>query len=129
MTRAAAGTRRRLADVVRVVAAATGLRPEQLSGRRKGSPSVVRGRQIAMYLALVVLELPREAIAAYFGRHRTTVGHAAHIIEDLRDLSRFDDWLSELELRIRSDAWDASPGDARSRNERPTVAGHQMPQV
>lgn len=51
---------------------------------------VSRVRQVAMYVAHVVLGLNMTDIGKAFGRDRTTVLHACHLIEDLRDDDDFD---------------------------------------
>lgn len=55
--------------------------------RRPGrcADDVSRVRQIAMYVAHVVLGLSMGEVGRGFGRDRTTVMHACHTIEDLRD--------------------------------------------
>ncbi|MFP1631603.1 helix-turn-helix domain-containing protein [Zhengella sp. ZM62] len=52
--------------------------------------SVVRVRQLAMYVAHVALQLTMGEVGKGFGRDRTTVVHACHLIEDLRDDPEFD---------------------------------------
>jgi hypothetical protein len=54
-------------------------------------------RQIAMYLAHVGFGLSMAEIGRAFGRDRTTVLHACHLIEDRRDEVRFDQQLDHLE--------------------------------
>lgn len=54
-------------------------------------------RQIAMYLAHVVFGLSMAEVGRAFGRDRTTVVHACHLIEDRRDEVRFDQLLDHLE--------------------------------
>lgn len=54
-------------------------------------------RQIAMYLAHVGFGIPMAAIGQVFGRDRTTVVHACHLVEDRRDEARFDDLLDHME--------------------------------
>lgn len=49
-----------------------------------------RVRQIAMYVAHVVLRLKMGDVGCGFGRDRTTVAHACQIVEDLRDDPEFD---------------------------------------
>jgi hypothetical protein len=60
--------------------------------RRAGRTSldVSRVRQIAMYVAHVILRLNMTDVGRGFGRDRTTVLHACHLIEDLRDDEDFD---------------------------------------
>jgi chromosomal replication initiation ATPase DnaA len=57
---------------------------------RSGSAGIARVRQIAMYVAHVTLGLSMAEVARGFGKDRTTVVHACHLIEDLRDHSEFD---------------------------------------
>ncbi|MEZ5810858.1 MAG: helix-turn-helix domain-containing protein [Rhizobiaceae bacterium] len=60
--------------------------------RRPGRSTleVSRVRQIAMYVSHVVLRLSMTDIGTGFGRDRTTVIHACHVVEDLRDDEDFD---------------------------------------
>lgn len=51
---------------------------------------VSRVRQVAMYVAHVVLGLNMADIGKAFGRDRTTVAYSCHLIEDLRDDEDFD---------------------------------------
>ena len=66
-----------------------------VSGRDIRAPGrtalrIARVRQIAMYVAHVTLQLSMTDIGRAFGRDRTTVQHACHIVEDLRDDDEFD---------------------------------------
>lgn len=60
--------------------------------RRQGrtAAGIGRVRQIAMYVAHVSLGLTMNEIGRGFGRDRTTVLHACHLIEDMRDDIDFD---------------------------------------
>jgi chromosomal replication initiation ATPase DnaA len=49
-----------------------------------------RVRQIAMYVTHVILRLSMRDVGRGFGRDRTTVMHACHLIEDMRDDEEFD---------------------------------------
>jgi Bacterial dnaA protein helix-turn-helix len=51
---------------------------------------ISRVRQVAMYVAHVVLKLNMTDIGRAFGRDRTTVLYACHLVEDLRDDPDFD---------------------------------------
>ena len=62
--------------------------------------ATARARQVAMYLAHVVLGRAMSEVAALFGRDRTTVSHACARIEDMRDDTAFDAELSALERQI-----------------------------
>jgi hypothetical protein len=85
-----------------VVATALGQFPVgQIGSRPQAGPVPVRAaafaRQIAMYLAHVGFGLSMAEIGRAFGRDRTTVVHACHLIEDRRDEVRFDHLLDHLE--------------------------------
>lgn len=56
----------------------------------RASTSVSRVRQIAMYVTHVVMGLTMAEVGRGFGRDRTTVLHACHLIEDMRDDADFD---------------------------------------
>jgi chromosomal replication initiation ATPase DnaA len=58
------------------------------SGR--SSHAVARVRQIAMYVSHVVLGLTMNEVGRGFGRDRTTVLHACHLVEDMREDLEFD---------------------------------------
>ncbi|MEM7303327.1 MAG: helix-turn-helix domain-containing protein [Pseudomonadota bacterium] len=66
---------------------------------RQGA-DVAFARQVAMYLAHTKFRLPLTDVGVYFGRDRTTVAHACHLIEDRRDNSEFDAQLSAIEELI-----------------------------
>ena len=52
--------------------------------------AVARVRQVAMYVTHVILQLSMTETGTGFGRDRTTVIHACHLVEDLRDDPDFD---------------------------------------
>jgi hypothetical protein len=54
-------------------------------------------RQISMYVCHVALRMSFVDIGAAFGRDRTTVGHACHVVEDRRDDAAFDEFVSAVE--------------------------------
>ncbi len=70
--------------------------------RRPGrcSDDVSRVRQIAMYCAHTVLGMSMADVGKGFGRDRTTVIHACHIIEDLRDDREFEAILLRIEQLV-----------------------------
>ena len=67
----------------------------RMPGRSRGQ--VARIRQIAMYVAHTVLDMSMAEVGRGFGRDRTTVLHAVHLIEDLRDDPTFDAILARTE--------------------------------
>ena len=68
----------------------------------RGAPRTAFARQVAMYLAHTGFELSFETISQIFGRDRTTVSHACHVVEDGRDDIWLDCRLEALELFCRS---------------------------
>ncbi len=69
----------------------------QLREPGRGGRAVSRVRQIGMYVAHVTLGLRMVEIAAGFGRDKSTVVHACHMIEDLRDDEDFDRVVAKAE--------------------------------
>ena len=63
---------------------------------------VARVRQIGMYVCHVALGMTMAEVAKGFGRDRTTVIHACHLIEDLRDDLEFDRICSRIERIARA---------------------------
>jgi chromosomal replication initiation ATPase DnaA len=61
---------------------------------------IARARQVAMYLTHTTQEMPMSEVAEAFGRDRTTVSYACHLVEDMRDDQKFDAMLIGLEDRI-----------------------------
>lgn len=67
----------------------------------RGARRVAFARQVAMYLYYVVNEQSLAQVALAFGRDRSTVAHACHVIEDRRDDPLFDGWVGALEAALR----------------------------
>lgn len=63
---------------------------------------VARVRQIGMYVCHVALNLSMAEVAKGFGRDRTTVIHACHLVEDLRDDMEFDRVCTRMERIARA---------------------------
>jgi hypothetical protein len=70
--------------------------------RRDRRRTLCHVRQIAMYVCHVALQIPLNEIGLAFGRDRTTVGHACHVIEDRRDDPAFDDFVAAVERMVTS---------------------------
>ncbi|NKC50257.1 hypothetical protein HED63_03165 [Ochrobactrum cytisi] len=73
-----------------------------VSGMELRSPlrcrrEVARVRQIGMYVAHTAFGLAVREVAAGFARDRTTVMHACHLVEDMRDDTEFDAIVSTFE--------------------------------
>lgn len=76
--------------MIDIAAALFNVSSKELRQAGRSSLPVCRVRQIAMYVAHVVLQLSMKDIARGFGRDRTTVVYACHLIEDMRDDPDFD---------------------------------------
>lgn len=91
-----------------MVGYALGLPVDEMMTARRGSAGVAYGRQIAMYAVYVGFGISLARVAIAFGRDRSTVAHACHLIEDKRDDVHLDEWLDELETALRQAAGLAS---------------------
>lgn len=63
---------------------------KELRSPGRCAQSVSRVRQIAMYVCHVTLGITMTDVGKGFGRDRTTVLHACHLVEDMRDDVEFD---------------------------------------
>ncbi len=70
---------------------------EDILGNTRGTPQEAFARQIAMYLCHVGFGMSLTRVAIAFGRDRSTIAHACHLIEDKRDDIGFDAQLDILE--------------------------------
>lgn len=82
---------------VSLVAYALEMRAEDILLPDRGTREMVRARQVAMYLTHVGLGMSLSRVATSFERDRSTVAHACHRIEEMRDDADFDAWLDTLE--------------------------------
>lgn len=72
----------------------------QLRSASRTALSIARVRQIGMYIAHVTLGMKMTAVGAGFGRDKSTVVHACHTIEDMRDDEEFDRIVARVERLI-----------------------------
>ncbi len=83
--------------VLDIAAAFFNVQSRELRRPGRGADGISRVRQVAMYAAHVVLRLSMSEVGKGFGRDRTTVMHACHTVEDLRDDEEFDLMVARLE--------------------------------
>ena len=76
--------------MIDITAALFNVSSKEIRKPGRSSLGVSRVRQVAMYVAHVVLRLSMTDIGRAFGRDRTTVLYACHLVEDLRDDADFD---------------------------------------
>lgn len=88
--------------VIDVAAALFNISGRELRHPGRCSLQVSRVRQIAMYVTHVSLAISMRDVGIGFGRDRTTVLHACHTIEDLRDDREFDSIVTVVERVIRA---------------------------
>ena len=84
-------------NVIEIVAAMFNVPSRELRAAHRTSHSITHVRQIAMYVAHVVLRLTMKEVGMGFDRDRTTVLYACHQIEDMRDDVEFDQLVSRVE--------------------------------
>ncbi len=84
------------------VAFAFKLPVEEIAAPTRRSKSAAFARQAAMYLMHVAFGVSLARVAMAFGRDRTTVAHACHLIEDRREDQDLDARLEDLEAFLRA---------------------------
>jgi chromosomal replication initiation ATPase DnaA len=84
-----------------VVAFALDVSDEDVLSLQRGNAAVAFARQVAAYLCHTAFEMSLARVAIAFGRDRSTVAHACHVIEDRRDEAHFDVWIGSLESMLR----------------------------
>ncbi|MBX8824537.1 helix-turn-helix domain-containing protein [Ochrobactrum sp. SFR4] len=75
---------------------------QDLRSPQRGTCHVARIRQFGMYIAHTMFGLSMSEVAYAFCRERTTVKHACHLIEDMRENEKFDRNVSSFEYLIRA---------------------------
>lgn len=83
------------------VAEVTGVGLTDLASGKRGGAQAAFARQTAMYLCHLVFRMSARRVAEAFGRDRTTVRHALHRIEELREDRELDRVLNWLEAMLR----------------------------
>lgn len=75
---------------------------EPLLAPDRGTARAAFARQVAMYLTHVGFGLSLQRVATAFGRDRSTVAHACHLVEDRRDCEQLDHLLEALEDALKA---------------------------
>ena len=83
--------------VIDLLAALFSVSGKHLRSPKRHGRSVARVRQVGMYIAHVVLGMRMIDVATGFGRDKSTVMYACHLIEDLRDDLEFNQIVSKAE--------------------------------
>lgn len=87
--------------------------PWEVRAPTRGSNEAAHARAVAMYLVHAGFGMSLARVGLAFRRDRSTVAHACHRIEDMRDDAAFDDWVAALEEAVRL-APEPAPGLASS---------------
>jgi chromosomal replication initiation ATPase DnaA len=90
--------------LVKMIAGARGVTLTALMRRSRGHGRAAAARQFAVYLTHVLLERPQDVVAELFGRDRTTIAHACHLVEDMREKPEVEAEIARIEARwLRND--------------------------
>jgi|SRR6185312_13718949 len=84
-----------------VVAYAYDVTLEEMRAVTRRGPKPALARQVAMYLSNTVLRMRLTEVAIAFDRRPSTVCHALHHVEDMRDDAEFDRTVDYLETALR----------------------------
>ncbi len=84
-------------SLIDIAAALFNVCGKELRQPGRSTVGVARVRQIAMYVGHVVLRLSMSDVGRGFGRDRTTVLYACHLVEDMRDDDDFDRIVATME--------------------------------
>lgn len=77
-------------SMIDICAALFNVSSKELRQSGRTGAGVSRVRQIAMYVTHTTLRISMHEVGRGFARDRTTVRHACHLIEDMRDDEDFD---------------------------------------
>jgi chromosomal replication initiation ATPase DnaA len=88
--------------VLDILAAFFNVCGRELRSHSRCERPVARVRQIGMYVAHVTLALTMSEVGRAFGRDRSTVNHACHLIEDMREELEFDRIIQRLESIVKA---------------------------
>lgn len=92
--------------MIDILSACFSLPSREIRSNSRANAPVARVRQVGMYVCHVVLGLTMLEVANGFVRDRSTVLHACHLIEDMRDDAEFDVIVGTIE-RIAQAAFGA----------------------
>lgn len=76
--------------MIDILAACFCVPSKELRSQDRANACISRIRQVGMYITHVALGLNMKEVAAGFSRDRSTIVHACHLIEDMRDEPDFD---------------------------------------
>lgn len=74
--------------------------PLLMIGKPRGARQMAEARRLAMHLAHIVAGRPLEDVADAFSRNRSTSSHHFGVVENLRQVGEYNDFLEQLEARF-----------------------------
>ncbi|MBO6637908.1 MAG: hypothetical protein JJ920_12150 [Roseitalea sp.] len=83
--------------ILDLMAALFSVSGRQLRSPRRHGRAIARVRQIGMYVAHTTLGMRMADVATGFGRDKSTVMYACHLVEDLRDDIEFNQIVARVE--------------------------------
>lgn len=87
--------------VIDIVSAFFNVSGKDIRNPTRSPAPVARVRQIGMYAAHTVLQIPMKEVGCGFARDRTTVQHAVNLVEDWREDREFDGIVDQVERLVR----------------------------
>lgn len=87
--------------VIDIVSAFFNVSSKDIRNSSRSIAPVARVRQVGMYVAHTVLQIPMKHVGRCFARDRTTVQHAVALIEDLREDHEFDGIMDQVDRLVR----------------------------
>lgn len=88
--------------VLDILSAFFNISGKELRSHSRCERAVARVRQIGMYVVHVTLGMSMTEVGRAFGRDRSTVAHACHLIEDMREDQDFDRIVQTVETVVRA---------------------------
>lgn len=101
--------------VIDLMAAVFSIDSRALRSPSRSATDIARVRQIGMYVAHVTLGMRMGDVATGFSRRKSTVVHACHLIEDMREDREFDRVVAKVEEIVRIAFSLAVPGVVHER--------------
>lgn len=87
--------------VIDIVSAFFNVASKEIRNPTRSAAPVARVRQVGMYAAHTVLQIPMKEVGCGFMRDRTTVQHAVSLVEDWREEPEFDQIMDQIERLVR----------------------------
>lgn len=91
---------RYLADTIVTVCHMLDAPAQHMLSNIRGRMDIARVRQVCMYILHTETGLSLTQVGSLMGRDRSTISHACHVVEDMRDEVEFDDSCTEIAAAV-----------------------------